>query len=360
MATADKDTDTEKAKAPKRSGLGWIPKLSLWAVVIAFGYLYLSSIDRDSAEDAAQATAAQESGIADTSEEASGFRQFVRKVSELTDTAGSFVSDATTAGANGVKQVADKIKELTSSETTTVETAAIDAPTVAPVTTEAYAETGLALGDTAPAGDVEPEAPAAAARVTQPVSGFERHNAPLPAPAFGTATARGAGQKAEETAAATVDEVIADPVPVSQAEATAFAESLMREESPAAPAPAAEAPPVAQETAGTSEPAPLMPLAPQPVFRDDLMPDSGVPSPRLRAFDQQPEDMAQYRARMQAEHEAMRRAADQRAREYWERMQAPVPPGVAYPGYGPAYGGPAYGGPAYGQGYLPGPYGYPR
>jgi len=358
MATADKDTDTEKAKAPKRSGLGWIPKLSLWAVVIAFGYLYLSSLDRDSAKDAVQASATQESGIADTSEDESRFLQIVRTLSDLTETAESFISDATTAGANGVKQVTDKIKDLTSSETTTVETAAVDAGTVEPLKTEAPADTSQALADTAPAGDVEPEAPVAAVRITQPVSGFERHNAPLPAPAFGTATARGAGQKAEETAAPLVEEAIVDPVPVSQVEATAFAESLMREESPAAPAaeasPVAQEPPAAQETAAVSEP-PLLPLAPQPVFRDDLMPGPGVPSPRLRTFDQQPEAMAQYRARMQAEHEAMRRAADQRAREYWERMQAPVPPGVAYPGYGPAYGGPAYG-----HGYGPGPYGYPR
>jgi hypothetical protein len=359
MATAVKDTDTEKAKAPKRSGLGWIPKLSLLAVVIAFGYLYLSSLDRDSADDAVQASAAQESGIADTSEDDSPFLQIVRTLSDLTETAESFISDATTAGANGVKQVADKIKDLTSSGTTTVETAAVDEVTVEPVKTEAPAETSQALADTAPAGDVEPEAPAAAARITQPVSGFERHNAPLPAPAFGTATAHGVGQKAEETAAPIVEEAIVDPVPVSQVEATAFAESLMREESPAAPAAEsssiAQEPPVAQEAAAVSEPTPLLPLAPQPVFRDDLMPGPGVQSPRLRTFDQQPEAMAQYRARMQAEHEAMRSAADQRAREYWERMQAPVPPGVAYPGYGPAYGGPGYG-----HGYVPGPYGYPR
>lgn len=30
-----------------RSGLGWLPKLILWVVVIGFGYLYLSSIDRE-------------------------------------------------------------------------------------------------------------------------------------------------------------------------------------------------------------------------------------------------------------------------------------------------------------------------
>jgi len=34
-------------KKPARSGLGWFPKLILWAAVIGFGYVYLSSVDRE-------------------------------------------------------------------------------------------------------------------------------------------------------------------------------------------------------------------------------------------------------------------------------------------------------------------------
>ena len=39
-------SDSEEKK-PVRSGLGWFPKLILWAVVISFGYVYLSSVDRE-------------------------------------------------------------------------------------------------------------------------------------------------------------------------------------------------------------------------------------------------------------------------------------------------------------------------
>lgn len=39
-------SDSEEKK-PARSGLGWFPKLILWAAVIGFGYVYLSSVDRE-------------------------------------------------------------------------------------------------------------------------------------------------------------------------------------------------------------------------------------------------------------------------------------------------------------------------
>lgn len=279
MATTDKDTDTKKVKFPTHSYLIWIPRLSLLAVVISFGYLYLSSIDRDSTDDTAQVSAAQEGGSAGTSEDTSGFQEIVGKPSNFKATAETFIADATTAGANGVKRAVDKSKDLTSSQTTTVESAAVETITV------------LTPTDKVQSGDVEPEATAAAGRVTQPMSGFERHNASLPVPAFGTATVHGAGQKL---------------------------------------------------------------LAPQPILWADVTSYRGIPSPRLPAFDQPQGAMAQYRARMRLEREAMRRAADWRAREYWGRVQAPVSPGVAYPSHGPAYGIQAYG-----QGYAPGPYGYP-
>jgi len=47
MANAD--------NAAPRSSLGWLPKLVLWGVVIAFGYLYLSSIDREEGKPTAAA-----------------------------------------------------------------------------------------------------------------------------------------------------------------------------------------------------------------------------------------------------------------------------------------------------------------
>ncbi len=37
---------TDSEKTASRSAFGWLPKLILWGVVIAFGYLYLNSIDQ--------------------------------------------------------------------------------------------------------------------------------------------------------------------------------------------------------------------------------------------------------------------------------------------------------------------------
>lgn len=37
---------TASENASPRSGSGWLPKLMLWVIVIAFGYLYLSSMDQ--------------------------------------------------------------------------------------------------------------------------------------------------------------------------------------------------------------------------------------------------------------------------------------------------------------------------
>ncbi|MTW21524.1 hypothetical protein [Allochromatium palmeri] len=38
---------SSEEQKPSRSGLGWFPKLILWGAVIAFGYVYLSSVDRE-------------------------------------------------------------------------------------------------------------------------------------------------------------------------------------------------------------------------------------------------------------------------------------------------------------------------
>lgn len=38
---------SSEEKSSSRSGLGWFPKLILWAAVIGFGYVYLSSVDRE-------------------------------------------------------------------------------------------------------------------------------------------------------------------------------------------------------------------------------------------------------------------------------------------------------------------------
>ena len=58
------------------------------------------------------------------------------------------------------------------------------------------------------------------------------------------------------------------------------------------------------------------------------------------------------RAQYEAQYDAMRREADERMRQHWERMQPPVP--VASP-----YGYPGFL-PGYAPGYAPGVYPSPR
>lgn len=330
--------------APKRSGLGWIPKLSLWAVVIAFGYLYLSSVDQDTAGDATQATVAGESDV-----EVGGFQKIADRFGELTSSAETVIADVTAAGADGFNQVVEKVKELTgtaepqvaddlASDAAPAEVAKAEPVAAEPVAAQpAVAETSAAPRESAaePASmRVAEERPAASA--------FNRHSAPLPATSAVRTTSSEPEVAHQESAAA---EVIVDSPPMKDAEATVFAESLMGEEPAAETASvSAEAPAVAP----TQQVLAPVPVAPQPFARSEGAPAAtGAP-----AFERRQESAAQYRARMMAEYENMRRATDQRAREYWERMLAPAPMSApaGYPAYGPGYGpayGPGYGAPVY-------------
>lgn len=338
MANAD--------SGPKRSGLGWIPKLSLWAVVIAFAFLYLSSIERSPRQDAAN------TGLGETSRaDASGVDQVIGKITDLTSTAGAAITDATSAGASGVKEWIGKIKEVVRSPE--VSSAGMKAPESGqgePVPPQA-AMGGAAA--TAP-GLAEPGAPAPAVgseRLAQgerpAASGFEQHYAPLPAHASMPAPSQGAAPKAEDTGPATgSSKGIADAVPVSDAESAVFAESLMHEESP--PEPAVSADTASQSLSATDAPAPaakappLVPVVPQPAGTIEPAPGWGMPLFVVPAIDEQ------QLANRRAEYERMRREADQRAREYWEKMPAPAPVGApAYPGYGPIPGPAVFGPPTY-------------
>lgn len=371
MATEDNE------KTPKRSGLGWIPKLSLWAVVIAFGYLYLSSVERGTAEQDAQVSAAEASVTETNAESSMGFKHLVDKVSGLTTTAGDYLSDVTETASGyladateGVKQAVDKLKGFGASDAEApAETATAEA-TTAPSAVAETAETAPAesamieapAADTAPALAESPAEPAALpARVTQG-AGFDRHYAPLPA----QVTPRTGAETTEAAPAVTAVEELArgaEPAPVEQAETAVFAESVMRETPTAAPAPeatpptAVESPAVAREPVLAPETASRVPLIPQPRFREDAAAPPSAPWPAGQAeLERQQAAIAEYQARMQAEYENRRRAAEAQARAYWESMQNAAP-AAAYPGYGaPQYA------PGYTPGYAPGyvPYGYPR
>jgi hypothetical protein len=334
MATED--------STPKRSGLGWIPKLSLAAVVIAFGYLYLSSTGPGSTGgDTKQLVAGDASEV---EADAGGLQeQFMSKLGEFTSSAEGVISDVTKAGTDVFKGAVDKVKELTGAAD---ESVAETSGTEAIVTDQAPAQPAVVEPIAAAAPDAAPTSAAVATDERPAASGFERHYAPLPA-----AQVRATTQKAETSQEVSVPvEVAADSVPMTdEAEATVFAESLMSKGSPsaAASAPTQEAVPTTAPPAQGMAPAfvPMVPVVPQPYGQADMMPPPGMASSDVRGIDPRQESAAQYQARMMAEYENMRRAADQRAREYWERMQAG--PGrmaapMGYPGYGPAYGPPAY------------------
>lgn len=331
--------------APKRSGLGWIPKLSLWAVVIAFGYLYLSSIERDTTGDTLQVAVSDESGV-----EAEGFQKFVDKLGDLTASAETVIADVTAAGADGFNKVVDKVKDLTgSAETETAETLATEAaPTEVAKAEPIAAEPAVVAASPAPQEPAAKPAPMQVAEDRPAASAFTRHSAPLPATAAARATSPEptSEQVSEVTLEGTAPAMAttASP-PMNDAEATVFAESLMGGEQASGSAEVA-APMSAPITQGFAP----VPVVPQPLAPVESASAPTMVPPGAPGLDRRQESAAQYRARMMAEYENMRRAADQRAREYWEQMQVPGPmaapmgyPAYGYgPGYAPAYGAPAY------------------
>jgi hypothetical protein len=353
MATEDNKPEATQDNKPKKTGLGWVPKLSLLAVIAAFGYLYLSTRDRDVTTDTIQTAAAVEETRAEGG--AGGFQdEVLGKLSELSSKTGILVSDATEAGSEVVKSVIEKVKSLKGEPSPADESASAAATTADTTVVEASPAIEPAVAVQAP---VAAMATAAAPSIERPApSGFARHSAPLPA----AAPARAPGEQA-----AVPDQSPEPALPVADAEVSVFAESVMEgSTAPAATAPAVSAPKAPMAAAGEPAAIPL-PVVPQPFAGVDPMVAPGLsPEDGRRDFEQRQAAMAQYaaeyRARMMAEHEQMRRLADQNARAYWERMQqaAPAAAGpMGYPSYGPAYTppfGPGYG-PAYG-----GPPVYPR
>ncbi|WP_373508469.1 hypothetical protein, partial [Thiocapsa sp.] len=148
--------------------------------MIAFGYLYLSSVDRNPGADTTQAAVADESGI-----EADGFQKIVDKVVELTSSAETVIADVTAAGADGFKQVVDTVKELTgAADPESAATLASDAtPTEAAPAQATAATPAVVEASTAPQETVAAPVAALGAGDRPAASGFDHHYAPLPATA---------------------------------------------------------------------------------------------------------------------------------------------------------------------------------
>ncbi|MBK1644745.1 hypothetical protein CKO25_08805 [Thiocapsa imhoffii] len=367
------------ADQPKRQGLGWVPKLSILAVVVAFGYLYYDTSKTDSTTAEMSSPDTSLSGT----EATTGIvpQQVVEKLSELSASAGVLLSDATSASVDFFHDTVDKVKSMTGiGDDPTVaspapEAVALDLETVEsgvdPVTASAAApvpampvaevveETAEVVAEVAP---VSPPAPSADRPLA---SGFERHFAPLPAPPVRSTSQPSPSPASSDPVQAADAAGSAAAESSVDAEAAVFAESLMREQAPATVAPAAgdaqgevpaesvmPAPTMAAPAAAPATPADPGPMAPAGV---QPMPPVAPPAYDVSGVERQREAVAQYHARMRAEYENRRRFAEQQARDYWARMQQSAPVGMPAPmippGYGPLYGapgyGPMYGAPAY-------------
>jgi hypothetical protein len=157
-----------------------------------------------------------------------------------------------------------------------------------------------------------------------------------------------------------------DSEPVRVAESAAFVDSLLNKEvadespgeSPGATAPEARSPPVRTPAAGT--PDSTLPAAEAPDDRPvtaasvesvgstpdaaaKAPPAQGEPAPshEVVSGDMAQEPREAQRERILKEYEAMRRAAEEQMRQYWQQRGRPGPAGMPYghPGYGYGPGG---------------------
>lgn len=282
-------------KATPRKGLGWFPKLILWAAVFAFGYVYLSSVDREDG----------------------GIRE------------GSMLDTLAKLSPVSLESLGLANKE---------EGQAAAEQTQAPATSQptAKAETDRPAGSSEPAKTPAPSETSASSKISAPPA--ESAPRPLPPPINYEALAVKPTPKPVEQPTAAVA-----PSPSA---ATAVQVPTVVQQAPVAeaPQPRTESPGVA---AASVPPAASAPSAPAP------MPEQVPFVPQPSATGSQ-DDWAslhqQRRAEMMARYEAMRREAEERMRRQWEeRRQSmpPVYPPYPYPGYGPGYW----------PGYAPGVYG---
>lgn len=259
---------SSEEKAPARSNsLGWFPKLVLWAAVIGFGYVYLSSVDQESGQTSATSV--------------------LNSLAKLSPVPIPGLSDQT--------------------DTTPAETAPTPAATTQP--------------------------PAA-----KPVATSMPYHTPQQPPvSYAAAALKAPAEPAQTTA----------PAPVASPPA---APQMTQ---PLQPAPAAPAPQMA------------LPQYPQPLAPQAAQMPAPVQAPAPTQTDAAPASVSdwaakreQQRAEMMAQHEAMRREAEERMRQYWGQMREAMPmPTTPYghPGYAPV---PGYM-PGYAPGYGPGVYAPP-
>ncbi|MGQ9658930.1 MAG: hypothetical protein ACUVT0_02315 [Thermochromatium sp.] len=271
---------SSEEKSSSRSGLGWLPKLILWAAVIGFGYVYLSSVDREGSGTTASSLLDSIAKLSPVS--LPGFSDKEESAAKSTEVAQADDTPKTEATAQPVAQSGSAAKPTESTETPRV----AEAPKPAPQPPVSYAAAALKVPS-------EP-APASAAQVPA-----ER---PAPAPA-------------KPEVSITVEPPASPPVALA----------------PSEPAPAPVAPQPGPESLPPAMSAPSAPTLSKPA------PLAQMPGDEWSA------QYEQQRAEMMAQYEAMRREADERMRQHWEQMRRTMPmPAMPY-GYPGAYApGPSY------------------
>jgi hypothetical protein len=269
-------SDSEEKK-PARSGLGWFPKLILWAAVIGFGYVYLSSVDREGGGTTAASMLDSIAKLSPVSlSSLPGFSDKEESATESTEVAQADAAPKTETPAKPVAQTesAAYTRALASDKPTE----SAEAPKPAPQPPVSYATAAL-------------KAPA--------------ESAPAPAPA-------------EKPAPAPAAPMVSAPV------------------EPPASAPVAVAPSAPAPQAAQSAPMSPPPVMPAPSERAPMtrMPANEWAAQREQ---QRAEMMAQYEAMRREADERMRQYWGQMR----EAMPMPaVPyghPGAYAPGYMPGY-----------------------
>ncbi len=283
-------------KTPPPQGLGWFAKFILWVAVIAFGYVYLSSVDREGG-------GVREGSMLDS----------LAKLSSVSlDSLPGFSTKQEQQTETAQTQVAVEPARLEPERTAVAKTeAAQPVPAVestqAPAPAEPAAETKAA--------SAVAEAPASLPKSLPPIS-------------YEALAVRSPSRPVEKPAAAE------PPPPVTAVQ------------SPPAEPPAPVAEPSSEGSASSAVAAapasrPQAPLAEQVPFSQ---PPAGVAPLDADWLAKQ----QQRHAGMIARYEAMRREAEERMRRYWEERRQTMPPlPYGYPAYAPGY---------YWPGYAPGVY----
>lgn len=262
--------------AASGNGIGFLPKLILWTLVIVFGALYLSSAKRHADESAAASAGAADAVAAQPA---------------VPVGAGSGAQSA--AGGESVGESG-----------------------AAPVQAAESAAFARTLMDGQAPQAPEGERPAAADAAGQGVQGVHRLEAGVPAPDSNVARAVGA------VPAVTAPVSLQTPAPTGPR----VGAEPMAPVVPTAPVMPPRAMPAAPFAGG-------VPVAPVPPMQAPAVGESVSAVPAAAPVAGEGMERGE-RDRILAEYEAMRRAAEEQMRQQWQRMAVPAPYG--YPGYAPA------------------------